>query len=52
MRQLWSSLIPVEEEPHFIVDRWEELFAACVTGIKAEAWRTRQSACLCLTDLV
>ena len=52
MRQLWSALIPVANEAHFIADRWSELLESCVKGIKSEQWRTRQAACLCLTDLV
>ena len=52
MRQLWSSLIPASEEPTFIINRWDEIFQSCVSGIKSEAWRSRQAACLCLTDLI
>ena len=32
--------------------RWDEIYEACYQGIKSEAWRQRQAACLCLSDLV
>ena len=52
MKQLWSSLIPVSDEQTVINERWDEIFAGCVTGIKSDEWRSKQAASLCLSDLI
>ena len=52
MKELWSTLIEVEQEEAIINTRWEEIFKESLSGLNSKEYRRRQSAALALSDLL
>ena len=52
MQQLWSTMVPVEEESRVLEEKWPEILKECLDNFKAKEFRKRLSACLLLAELV
>lgn len=52
MRQLWGTLISVEQEPKVIEEKWPEILAEALSYMKEKEWRKRLAASLVLADLL
>ena len=53
MRELWSSLVDVEEEQKVITERWEEIYDEAYKGIEVSEYsRNKLTSVRALADLL
>ncbi len=52
MKELWSTLIEIQDEDKIIESRWPEIFKEAFQGLSSKEYRRRQSSALALSDLM